>query len=93
MSAVPSTQDRPDRIPPAEPEPAAKLPGFLEKANTVTQLAIAAILAVAGLGSLAIGVTLGPFAPQVGAAAFAASATLLTLAGLLFVKAMGSNNP
>jgi len=91
MSAVPSTQPGPDHTPPTAPEPAAGLPDFLEKANRVTQLAIAAILAVAGLGSLAIGIALGPFAPHVGAAALAASATLLTLAGLLFVKAMGKN--
>lgn len=91
MSAVPSTQHRSDRTVPPEQESPAKLPGFLDKASKITQLALATILAVAAIGCFAIGIALGPFAPHVGTAAMAASATLLTMAGLLFFKALGKD--
>ena len=72
-----STRPRPEVIRPPE------TPTFLETAGRVTKFVVAAGLAIVGIGSLAIGITITPFSPQAGTGAIALATTLFGIAGYL----------
>ena len=83
-----TSQAIPEATQPNTQEP--QIPTFLQTANKVTKLITAAILTVVSIGSLAIGFTMVPFAPEIAAAAAACGTALLGAAGYLFYSGLST---
>jgi hypothetical protein len=60
-----------------------QVPAFLETARKVTKIIIGIIFGIVATGSVGIGITLTPFAPEIGTGAIALGTALFAIAGYL----------
>lgn len=71
----------------------SQIPEFLKTAGKVTKIIAGIITGIIGIGAFAIALTITPFSPEAGGAAFAASAALIGAAGFLFYSAFFDTTP
>lgn len=76
---------------PLQPLVAPQVPTFLQTASKATKIAAAVGFFLAGVGSLAIGITLTPFMPEFGIAAIAFSTFMFGTAGYLSFDGVFNN--
>ena len=93
MSITSTTQASQTTQSSSEETQSFEMPPFLQTAGRVVKFVMAVIAGIAGIGALAIAITLTPFNPHAGAAAFAATAALFTASGALFYSALSAPYP
>ncbi len=69
------------------------IPPFFENAGKITKIVGGILLGIVAIGSLGIGITMTPFAPEIGGSALALSAALFPLAVYLIFSSVSSPAP
>jgi hypothetical protein len=72
---------------------ALPIPPFFENAGKITKIVVGVLLGIVAIGSLGIGVTMTPFAPEIGGSALAFAAALFGAAGYLIFSGVSSPAP
>ncbi len=73
--------------------PPLPIPPMLENAGKITKIVVGILLGIVALGSLGIGITMTPFAPEIGGSALALSVALFAVSGYLIYSGRSSPAP